>query len=641
MRKYYCAFIILGLVFFSPLTSFGQYILNGNATKESCNCYQLTADQMWQGGSVWQSTKINLNDPFDFKFNVFLGNLDSEGADGIVFMLQQQSANIGAQGGGMGFEGVTPSVGIALDTWQNAENNDPAYDHISIQKNGIIIHGNDLAGPIPASATSDNIEDGQWHVLQIKWDPATKTLTTYFDGVFRLSTQTNLIADIFNNDPMVYWGFSAATGGKYNVQKFCTALNPVYNTGLTNDEVCHGTPVDFKDSSTSFTTIKSYYWDFGDGTTSDLANPPPHVYADSGSYKVSHYITAMDNCESPPFTRIIKVGDDPVISFNVSDTCEATNPVISVDAKLGIGTISKWQWQINGNDISNSQKPDLTSLSAGEYSLKLTATSSAGCVSNSFVSGLTVKPIPVIAADVEGGCINTPVTFSAQQNDNLTSVRNWHWDFGDHNFSDTQAAQNTYSVTGNYNVQLTAEATNGCSTLVSKDLFINAAHANAGQDTLVVMNTPFQLEGSGGSSYSWSPATGLNDPFISDPTGKLSNDVRYLLTVKTPEGCIDTASVNVAVFKGSAIYVPTAFTPNNDGLNDILKPYYVAIKSLSYFTVFNRWGQKVFSTNDLSRGWDGFSKDNEIIEGSYVWVLKAVDAVGKIYNLKGSFVLIK
>ena len=641
MRKFNCLFVMWGLVFLSPLTAFSQYILNGNATKESCNCYQLTSDKMWQGGSVWQSTKISLNDPFDFKFNVFLGYLDSEGADGIVFMLQQQSANLGAQGGGMGFEGVTPSVGIALDTWQNPENNDPLFDHISIQKNGIIKHGNDLAGPIPASATSDNIEDGAWHVLQIKWDPATKTLSTYFDGVFRLSTQTDLIADVFNKDPMVYWGFSAATGGKYNVQKFCTALNPVYNTGLTNDEVCHGAPVDFKDSSTSFTTIKSYFWDFGDGTTSDLANPPPHVYPDTGFYKVSHYITAMDNCESPPFTRIIKVGDNPDISFEVSDTCEGLSPKINVDAKIGIGTITNWQWQVDGKKIADSQKPDLTSLSAGGHSLQLTATSSAGCVSNSFVTGLTVEPRPVISADINSGCINIPVSFSARQTDNLTSVKSWHWDFGDQHFSDNKTAQNTFPVGGNYNVRLTAEATNGCSTFVSKNLFINAAHANAGKDTLVVMNTPFQLEGTGGSSYSWSPATGLNDPFISNPTGNLSNDVKYLLTVKTSEGCVDTASVNVTVFKGSAIYVPTAFTPNSDGLNDILKPYYVAIKSLSYFTVFNRWGQKVFSTNELNKGWDGFSQNNEIIAGNYVWVLKAVDAIDKIYNLKGSFVLIK
>lgn len=315
--------------------------------------------------------------------------------------------------------------------------------------------------------------------------------------------------------------------------------------------------------------------------------------------------------------------------------------MIKVDAKIGIGTINKWEWQVNGNDISNTENPDLTSLSAGEYSLKLTATSSAGCVSNSFVSGFTVESRPVISADINDGCVNMPVSFNAQQSDNLTSVKNWHWDFGDNNFSDKKNAQNVYSAKGNYNVQLTAEATNGCSTSLSKNLFINAAHANAGNDTLVVMNTPFQLEGSGGSSYSWSPVTGLNDPFISNPVGKLSDDLTYLLTVKTPEGCVDTASVKVTVFKGSAVYVPTAFTPNNDGLNDILKPYYVQIKSLSYFTIFNRWGQKVFSTNDLNKGWDGFSKSNEIIAGSYVWVLKAVDAIGKIYNLKGSFVLIK
>ncbi|HSV09269.1 MAG TPA: gliding motility-associated C-terminal domain-containing protein, partial [Hanamia sp.] len=246
-----------------------------------------------------------------------------------------------------------------------------------------------------------------------------------------------------------------------------------------------------------------------------------------------------------------------------------------------------------------------------------------------------------ITAVIKDGCINMPVSFNAEQTDNLTSVKNWHWDFGDNNFSDAQDAQNTYSVQGNYNVQLTAEATNGCSTLLSKNLFINAVHANAGKDTLVVMNSPFQLDGSGGSSYSWSPATGLNDPFISNPVGKLSDDLRYLLTVKTAEGCVDTASVKVTVFKGSAVYVPTAFTPNNDGLNDILKPYYVQIKTLSYFTIFNRWGQKIFSTNDLSKGWDGFSNSNEIVAGSYVWVLKAVDAIGKIYNLKGSFVLIK
>ena len=110
---------------------------------------------------------------------------------------------------------LVPSIGISLDTYQNLPHNDPAYDHISIQANGNIVHGSDLAGPIPASSISDNIEDCSWHVLRIKWDPVTYTLSTYFDGVFRLSTQTDLVATIFNNDPLVYWGFSGATGRSF------------------------------------------------------------------------------------------------------------------------------------------------------------------------------------------------------------------------------------------------------------------------------------------------------------------------------------------------------------------------------------------------------------------------------------------
>jgi len=641
MNKLNSLLILFVAVFLAPVTSFSQYILNGNATQESCNCYLLTEPEMWQGGSVWQQTKISLNEPFDFKFNVYLGTIDAGGADGIVFMLQPLSTSLGAEGGGMGFDGVSPSIGIALDTWQNISDNDPDFDHISIQANGIIKHGNDLAGPVPASSSGNNIEDGNWHVLQIKWDPSTKTLSTYFDGVFRLSAKKDLVADIFKNDPMVYWGFSAATGGAYNIQKFCTALNPVFNSGLANDQICNGTPVTFKDSSTSFTTIKNYYWDFDDGTTSDLANPPAHLYAKPGIYQVKHFITAMDDCESEPFVRTIKIGDNPVISFGIFDTCQALNPRIMPDYKVDVGYINEWKWELNGNPFSNAENPDFTALSQGNYSLTLTAKSSIGCGSNSFTKDFIVEPKPQISAEINNGCKDILLSFGGNQTDDLTTIKNWHWDFGDSNFSDQKNDQHTYSSVGNYNVALSAEATNGCITTIPKNVFINEAHADAGKDTIVVSNQFFQLNGSGGKTYSWLPTIGLSDPFVANPMAKITEDTKYLLTVKTEEGCVGTASKNVTVFKGSAIYVPTAFTPDNDGLNDILKPYYVAIKSLSYFTIYNRWGQKVFSTNDLNAGWDGISKGNQKIEGGYVWVLKATDVIGRVYNQKGSFVLIK
>ena len=626
---------------FTPAISFSQYILNGNATKESCNCYLLTNPQMWQGGSVWQTTKIDLNKPFDFAFNVYLGCLDATGADGIVFMLQPLSTSLGTGGGGLGFQGISPSIGISLDTWQNTENNDPSYDHISIQANGVIVHGNDLAGPIPASATSDNIEDCAWHVFRIKWDPATHTLSTYFDGVFRLSAQKDLITTIFNNDPMVYWGFSASTGGAFNTQKFCTALNPVYNTGLTNDAICFGTPVTFKDSSTSFAAIKSYSWDFGDGTTSILADPPPHSYAQPGIYEVKHTITALDNCVSDPIVKTIKIGDKPTVSFHAYDTCENIMPRLNLNANVNVGSIGQWQWEADGSFLSASKIPDLTKVAPGIHSIKLTITSDIGCISDPFSDNVTILPVPNIMANANDGCENVSLSFTAQQTDNKTTISKWYWDFGDGSFSNQKNDSHVYTNSATYPVTLLATATNGCVSLLNKNVFINSVHANAGNDTLVIPNTSFQLNGSGGTIYEWSPETGLNNSNIANPVGNVADDITYHLTVKTVEGCMDTASMKVTVFKGSAVYVPNAFTPNNDRLNDIMKPMFIGIKKLYYFTIYNRWGEKIFSTNDMNRGWNGNLKNGENIPGSYIWVLKAEDVVGKVYNLKGSFILIK
>ena len=157
------------------------YFLNGSASQDNCNCYTLTRDDFRLSGSVWNIFKINLSDPFDFKFSVFLGSADDLGADGMAFVLQPISTNIGTQGGGLGFEGVSPSIGITIDTWQNTNNNDPAFDHISIQRNGDLNHNslNNISGPVTALAGNNNIEDGNWHLLRIQWDPVTKVLKTY------------------------------------------------------------------------------------------------------------------------------------------------------------------------------------------------------------------------------------------------------------------------------------------------------------------------------------------------------------------------------------------------------------------------------------------------------------------------------
>ncbi|RYZ59043.1 MAG: PKD domain-containing protein, partial [Chitinophagaceae bacterium] len=313
---------LLLLLFISP--AFGQYILNGSAQKVSCNCYTLTEETTNQSGSVWNSNKINLTQSFDYWFNVYLGRLDANGADGIVFMLQPISTSVGSNGAGMGFGGVVPSVGVALDTWQNFDLNDPDFDHISIQVNGNINHAADLAGPVAASATANNIEDGRWHQLRITWDAAAKTLSAYFDNDLRLQKTVDLVATVFNNDPAVYWGFTGATGGSFNRQQFCTALDPVITTSTNVNAVCEGEPLQFLDASQSFAPITNYTWTFGDGTTS-TEKEPQHSYASSGSYPVTLRIKGQDGCERDS-TFTVTVGSVPKGVLTVRDTCTGFLP---------------------------------------------------------------------------------------------------------------------------------------------------------------------------------------------------------------------------------------------------------------------------------------------------------------------------
>ncbi len=647
MKAYIKRHILTGtslclLYVFFPHISFSQYILNGAAVQNSCNCYTLTQEVNTQSGSVWNSNKINLNQPFDYWFNVFLGCKNDNGADGMVFMLQPLSTSIGTTGEGMGFEGITPSVGISLDTWQNTNRNDPAYDHINIQVNGIVTHGTDLAGPVPMSIVSDDVEDCNWHVLRIAWNPVTKTLTSWFDDIQRVQAVVDLVATVFNNDPLVYWGFTAATGGSNNIQKFCTALNPGFSTNLPNNITCINQPVIFQNSSQSFGPIQNYYWDFGDGTTSTSQNPPPHNFPQPGNYEIKMVVTALDGCRSDTLKKNVVIGSKPVAGFKIFDTCFLQPIRIKDQSTTLVGSVNKWTWSVNGVFASSSQQPQFTGLIPGNYEIKLAVESVYGCKSDTVTGFVNINPRPVIAANFPDGCMNTLVQFNANQIDNSTTITQWNWNFNDGGKSGLQNPTHNFTTSGNQTINSWAIAGNGCSSdTITDNINIVFAKADAGRDTVIIQNIPFLMQGSGGLNYSWAPSTGLNNPSISNPIALPQDDITYVLTVITAEGCIAADAINVTVFKGSAIYVPTAFTPNNDRLNDELKPTYYGIKTLDYFIVYNRWGEKVFETKEMSKGWDAKINGVNQASGTFVWVVQATDYVGQMLKQKGAVAIIR
>ena len=199
-----------------------QFQLNGDASVINCKCYQLTPDMGNKAGSVWNINLIDLNQPFDYNFTVNLGcNNTSQwaGADGMVFALQPLNTSIGSSGGQMGLGGVSPSLGIYIDTYQNTAHGDMLNDHISINLNGDVIHTslNNIAGPYDLGEVENCIAEP----LRITWDPVTTLLNVYYNNLLVLNYTGDIVNNVFNGNPMVFWGFTASTGGASNFHQFC------------------------------------------------------------------------------------------------------------------------------------------------------------------------------------------------------------------------------------------------------------------------------------------------------------------------------------------------------------------------------------------------------------------------------------
>jgi gliding motility-associated-like protein len=171
-------------------------------------------------------------------------------------------------------------------------------------------------------------------------------------------------------------------------------------------------------------------------------------------------------------------------------------------------------------------------------------------------------------------------------------------------------------------------------------------NAFAGNDTAAIVGVPFQLKATGGATYQWYPLTGLDNPNIAGPIAMFDGNpenVSYMVTAFDRAGCYDTASINIKIFKtGPEIFVPTGFTPDNNGRNDIFRPIYVGMKSIGYFRIYNRLGKLIYSHDkDDGKGWDGTINGTRQGTGTYIWMAKATDILDKVHLKKGTVILIR
>ncbi len=390
-------------------------------------------------------------------------------------------------------------------------------------------------------------------------------------------------------------------------------------------------------------TINTWWWSIG-GTISTQKNPAVFLPATPGPLQVQLVATTQEGCRSDTVSNILDVHYRPIAAYRfTTPLCNNEGIHFTSTSTLpqapATEFINKWSWQFNG--ITALQENSLLLLPAGVYSSRLIAESNFGCRSLALDSVFTVYAKPNIGLTISDSCVTRIISLDAQ--DQLNTVTNWYWDFGNGLFAGARQMTKVYNKVGANTVTLIGKTINGCKDTLIRPFTIYENKANAGRDTVAAQNEPVQLNARGtpGQRYLWTPITGLDSSNIQNPVALLDYDQLYRLYSITKEGCDNNSKILIRRYKGPKLYIPSGFTPNGDGKNDVLKVFPVGIKVFHHFTIYNRFGETVFHTKDYTMGWNGMHKKTPVETGAFIAIAEAIDYKGKLMSVKQTVMVIR
>jgi gliding motility-associated-like protein len=303
-----------------------------------------------------------------------------------------------------------------------------------------------------------------------------------------------------------------------------------------------------------------------------------------------------------------------------------------------------WEFGVPGA-TSTEFAPTYTYPDTGVYNVSLTINPGTTCSDNITKK---VKIYPEYKADFTysgSTCPGSPVAFADSTFATFGPVLYWWWSFGDGGTSMDEKPTHAFATEKVYPVTLASRSWRGCKDTITKDVVIASFKPFAGNDTVIVKGETINFNAKGGLWYKWSPATNLNVTNISNPAGTFPEPGKYSYSVESvgETGCISSDSINVYVVVDPYAFMPTAFSPNGDGLNDRLRPLLAGYGQLQYFRIFDRWGQMMYSIGRIGEndGWDGTYKGTSCEVGTYWWMLSIKNRFGQDEFYKGNVTLVR
>lgn len=440
------------------------------------------------------------------------------------------------------------------------------------------------------------------------------------------------------------FGCSDDTTLTYNV------VGPEANyTVVPTTPVCRGEFVTF--TVKDLIDVDSYTWKFGDGTSATDVSPAKHAYSYvPPSGKTAAALVLYDknkvcSVSIPIDVFIQSVKADFTIS-NISNTPDSTicfgQDAVFDNSPSKNGSTYSWNF---GDNTTSTVSPIVNHVypAPGTYDVTLVTTSaSLGC-SDTISKKVIILSLPVVTAVGDSVCpknngqlyvlpTQPSYTYNWLPITNLSSAT----------ISNPMVIAPTQTTT--YTVQVT-DALTTCTATDSAKVYVVPPVVSISFDTVIVVGEIVKLpiDNKGGTiKFTWTPTTGLSCLQCSYPEVQPLADITYNVYMEDIFGCSDGNGLfNIRIKPETFIKVPTTFTPNGDGRNDIIYVKGWGIKDLISFQIYNRWGEIVFETSELEEGWNGYYKDVLQNNDIYTYKVKAVDFFDKPMEAEGHIDLMR
>lgn len=417
----------------------------------------------------------------------------------------------------------------------------------------------------------------------------------------------------------------------------------------TPSKVCLGQTVNF--SSGSSTNANSYEWDFGDAGTSVTPNPS-HTYTAVGTYNVRLIAINLAACKNRDTAYLTVTVDTNSIKADFTiqqlDSCAPYRTNVTNTSKYSkTPAATQFYWNFgDGTPVYNGVTPPTHQYAnGGTYTITLTMTDPTSCnTPDSIKKTISFNNINVAALfDVSDICEQHEVTLK----NNSTQAATYTWDFGNGKSSTDFAPGIKYDSAGSYTIRLIARNPASCNKAdtITKTVNVrpapvaNFTHAPLIPETNKPIN--FTNTSKGADSYQWNfgDNTGSTE---TNPTHLYKKTGTYLacLIALNKYGCYDTICRSVEADVFPLADIPTGFSPNDDGNNDILYVRGAGIEKMN-LVIYNRFGEKVFESNDQAVGWDGKFKNKPQPMEAYAYVLNVTFTDNTTFFKKGNVTLLR